>query len=151
MSLITAHGLQYLRQHLIELKQELVRTFDERAAAAAEGDLKENSAYIFMTERANVLQSQIDKASQEIKEAVLITPPTQFNKVQIGHLVKLVFQNDNREMTITLVGKNDASQKPGWISSDSPLGIAILGNSVGDKVDVNGQPVSILHISAGDI
>lgn len=151
MALITPYGLQNLKDNLVNLKSELVRTFDERQAAAAEGDLKENSAYIFMTERANVLQSQIDKASQEIKEAVLITPPTQFDKVQIGHLVKLVFQNDNREMTITLVGKNDASLKPGWISSDSPLGIAIIDRQVGDKVDVNGQPVAILDISAGDI
>lgn len=151
MALITPYGLQNLKDNLVNLKSELVRTFDERQAAAAEGDLKENSAYIFMTERANVLQSQIDKASQEIKEAVLITSPTQFDKVQIGHLVKLVFQNDNREMTITLVGKNDASLKPGWISSDSPLGIAIIDRQVGDKVDVNGQPVAILNISAGDI
>ena len=151
MSQITPYGLNHLKQHLLDLKAELVRTFDERQAAAAEGDLKENSAYIFMTERAHVLQSQIDKASQDIREAVVVKPPTQFGQVEIGHQIKLMFENDKREMTITLVGKNDASLKPGWISADSPLGIAILGKIKTAQVDVNGQPVTILDILAGDI
>ena len=151
MSLITPFGLDQLKKLLAELKVELVRTFDERSAAAAEGDLKENSAYIFMTERANVLQTQIEKATQDLREAVVLIPPTQYGQVEVGHQIKLMFENDKREMTITLVGKNDASQKPGWISSDSPLGIAILGKIKSAKVEVNGQPVTILDILAGEI
>ncbi len=151
MSLITPYGLEHLKKNLAELKVELVRTFDERSAAAAEGDLKENSAYIFMTERANVLQTQIEKATQDLREAVAMSPPTQFGQVEVGHLVKLLFENDHREMIVTLVGKNDASLKPGWVSADSPLGIAILGKIKTAKVDVNGQPVTILDILAGEI
>lgn len=151
MSLITALGLAQLKKNLVELKKELVRTFDERSAAAAEGDLKENSAYIFMTERANVLQSQIDQTSADIKEAVLIVPPKDTHKVALGHQVKVLFKNDNRELTLTLVGKNDNALKKGWISADSPLGIAILGRPAGTIVSVNDQPVSILEISLGDI
>lgn len=151
MSLITSLGLAQLKKNLASLKQELVRTFDERSAAAAEGDLKENSAYIFMTERAHVLQSQIDKTSADIKESVIITPPTNTSKVALGHQVKILFKNDNREMTITLVGKNDNALKLGWISADSPLGIAIIGRPAGTMVSVNDQPVSILEITHGDI
>lgn len=57
MTPITSAGLDRLKQNLITLKAELVRTFDEKREAAAEGDLKENSAYIFMGERAIVLQT----------------------------------------------------------------------------------------------
>ncbi len=151
MTPITSLGLSRLQEHLKELKLELVRTFDERSAAAAEGDLKENSAYIFMTERANVLQSQIDKASADIKDASIITPPTDTNKVALGHQIKVLFKNDNRELTLTLVGKNDNALKPGWISGDSPLGIAILDQKVGTTVSVNDQPVLIQEISHGNI
>ena len=151
MTPITAPGLVRLRENLKNLKAELVRTFDERSAAAAEGDLKENSAYIFMTERAHVLQSQIDKASADIKDAVIITPPTQTKTVALGHQVKVVFKNDNRELVLTLVGKNDNALRPGWISGDSPLGIAILGRPAGTTVSVNDQPVAIVEISIGDI
>lgn len=151
MTPITSLGLARLQDNLKNLKEELVRTFDERSAAAAEGDLKENSAYIFMTERAHVLQSQIDQTSASIKDAEIITPPAQTDKIALGHCVKIVFKNDNRELTLTLVGKDDNAIKPGWIAGDSPLGIAIIGMSVGDTVLVNDQPVSILEISAGDI
>lgn len=151
MSLITNLGLAQLKKNLVELKKELVRTFDERSAAAAEGDLKENSAYIFMTERAHVLQSQIDQASADIKDASVIIPPKDTHKVALGHQVKVLFKNDNRELTLTLVGKNDNALKPGWISADSPLGIAILGRPAGTIVSVNDQPVSILEITIGDI
>jgi transcription elongation GreA/GreB family factor len=151
MSLITNLGLAQLKKNLVELKKELVRTFDERSAAAAEGDLKENSAYIFMTERAHVLQSQIDQTSADIKEAVVIVPPKDTHKVALGHQVKVLFKNDNRQLTLTLVGKNDNALKPGWISADSPLGIAILGRPAGTIVSVNDQPVSILEITLGDI
>lgn len=81
----------------------------------------------------------------------MITPPTEIDKVQIGHQVKVLFNNDNREMTITLVGKDDNAIKPGWVSHTSPIGIALLSKGVNDKVDVNGQPVTILEISLGEI
>jgi transcription elongation GreA/GreB family factor len=148
---ITQQGLDRLKENLVSLKTELVRTFDEKREAAAEGDLKENSAYIFMTERAIVLQTQIEETSESIKDAVLIIPPTETDKIEIGHKVKVLFNSDNREMTITLVGKNDNAIKPGWVSHTSPIGIALLGKSVNNKVDVNGQPVTILEISLGEI
>ncbi|MFZ2152484.1 MAG: GreA/GreB family elongation factor [Microgenomates group bacterium] len=151
MTPITSLGLLTLQENLKNLKAELVRTFDERSAAAAEGDLKENSAYIFMTERANVLQSQIDQASADIKAAAIIVSPTKTDKVALGHQVKILFKNDKRELTITLVGKNDNALKKGWISGDSPLGIAILGRPAGTTVTVNDQPVAIIEISKGDI
>lgn len=151
MTPITAPGLVRLQKTLEDLRSELVRTFDERSAAAAEGDLKENSAYIFMTERANVLQSQIDKISADLKEAEVISTPSQTTSVALGHQIKVVFQNDNRELTITLVGKHDNALRPGWISVDSPLGEAILNQGVGAVVSVNGQPVRVAAIALGDI
>ena len=151
MSYITSAGLARLTENLKNLKEELVRTFDERSAAAAEGDLKENSAYIFMTERAQVLQTQIEETSKSIKEAQLIAVPTQTNSVALGHLIKVKFIADNRDLTITLVGKHDNALRSGWISGDSPLGLAILNKKVGDVVSVNGQNVEVVSIAIGDI
>jgi transcription elongation factor GreA len=151
MSYITSPGLSRLQENLKSLKDELIRTFDERSAAAAEGDLKENSAYIFMTERAQVLQTQIEETSKSIKEAQIIPVPTQTSTVALGHLIKVKFTSDNRELTITLVGKHDNALRPGWISGDSPLGLAILDKKAGDLVSVNGQSVEIVSIAIGDI
>jgi transcription elongation GreA/GreB family factor len=149
--MITQLGYDHLLQNLQDLNQELARTSEERGKAAAEGDLKENSAYIFLGERAEVLRSQIRTVTDDIKQSVITPLPNQTRIIEFGHQIKLKFLTSLTDMTITLVGKNDASLKPGWISIDSPLGIALLRHSVGDKVSVNDQLVEIQDITIGSI
>lgn len=149
--MITKLGKQKLEEHIAELKQELRRTYEQRSEAAAEGDLKENSAYIFMGERATVLNSQIEQAMIELKQSVVQVPPTQTRKITFGHKVTIHFESDNRDFVFTLVGKNDARLKPDWISCESPLGLAVINKTKNDKVEVNGQLVRILDIEVGEI
>lgn len=149
--MITQLGYNRLIQRLKDLELELVRTSEERGNAAAEGDLRENSAYIFLGERAEVLRSQIRTVFEDIKQSIVTPLPSQIQTIEFGHQIKLKFLTSQTEMTITLVGKNDTGLKPNWISVDSPLGIALLGHSVSDKVTVNDQQVEIQHISVGDI
>ena len=149
--MITQLGKQKLEEHLKQLQKELDRTCEDRGKAAEEGDLKENSAYIFLGERALVLYSQIDQVKADLKTAVVQSAPTQTDTVVFGSLIKIKFESDSREMEITLVGKNDSNLKPGWISCDSPLGQALLNQPLGAKVSVNDQLVTILDIGIGDI
>lgn len=149
--MITKLGKEKLEQDIISLKVELERTYSERNKAAAEGDLKENSAYIFMGERAQVLHSQIEQAEVDLKGCIIQSTPTQTDFIAFGHEISLRFENDKRDMTITLVGKNDARLKSSWISLESPLGIALLGKRKLEAVSVNGQSVTILDISVGKI
>ena len=149
--MITSQGKHQLEIQLTELKAELVRTLDERAKAASEGDLKENSAYIFYGERAEVLRSQIRQIQTDLASAKVQSAPTQTSQIEFGHRVRLRFETDNREMSIVLVGKNDAALKSDWISCESPLGIALLGKHQGSRVEVNGQMVSILDITTENI
>ena len=148
---ITASGKRQLETDLRDLQTELDRTVSERSLAAAEGDLKENSAYIFLTERATVLSTQISQFKDHLKQVKIKSAPTQIKKIEFGHTIHVKFITDKREMTITLVGEHDAQTKPDWISVNSPLGIALLGQSLGHQIEVNGQPVSILNISIGEI
>ncbi|HEX8923736.1 MAG TPA: GreA/GreB family elongation factor [Patescibacteria group bacterium] len=149
--MITKIGKEKLEKELEELKKELRRTVEERAKAAAEGDLRENSAYLFYGERAEVLRSQIAQVEADLKAAKIQSVPSQVETVSFGHSVRIRFENDNRELLITLVGKNDARIKPDWISLESPLGIALLGKKKSDKVLVNDQPVIILEITIADL
>lgn len=149
--MITLIGKQKLEQMIRDLEKELEYTFSERNKAASEGDLKENSAYIFYGERAQVLMSQIEQAKADLKGAVVITPPAEVDVITYGHQVKVLFENDKRELTVTIVGKNDSQIKPGWVTDISPLGAALLGKKVGDKITVNDQPVKILNIEIGDL
>ncbi|MDP4010122.1 MAG: GreA/GreB family elongation factor [Candidatus Shapirobacteria bacterium] len=149
--MITKLGKQKLEQQILDLQKELERTFDERNKAAAEGDLKENSAYIYLGEQAQLLYTQIEEAKIDLKHSNVQEAPTKTDKISFGHKVIIRFESDKREISITLVGKNDARLKPDWISCESPLGIALLDKSKSDKVLVNDQPVTILDISIGEI
>jgi len=149
--MITKLGKQSLEKQIKDLQKELDRTYKQRNEAAAEGDLKENSAYIFMGERAGVLHSQIDEALADLKEAVVQSAPIQCESISFGHKVSIFFEEDKRNLTITLVGKNDARLKQDWISIQSPIGEALLGKKKSDKVTVNGNTVTILDISIGEI
>ena len=149
--MITKLGKQKLEEHLQKLQDELNRTCEDRGKAAEEGDLKENSAYIFLGERALVLYSQIDQVKADLKTSVVQPVPTQAETIVFGSRVKIRFDSDNRQMDITLVGKNDSNLKPGWISCESPLGLALLNKHQSGQVLVNEQPVTILEISIGEI
>jgi transcription elongation GreA/GreB family factor len=149
--MITKLGKENLEKEIKSLQKELERTYKQRNEAAAEGDLKENSAYIFMGERATVLNSQISEAIDDLKQAVIQSAPTQSDVISFGHQVSLCFEEDKKQMTITLVGKNDARLKTDWISINSPIGEALVGKKKLDKVSVNGQTVTITDISIGEI
>ena len=149
--LITAIGKQKLEEKIKQLHQELDRTSQDRGDAAREGDLKENSAYIFLGERADVLRTQIQELTADLKESEIAPKPSQTGTICFGHQVTVKFEADDRQMIFTLVGKNDSPLRDDWLSVDSPIGIALLGRHQGDQVDVNGQLVTILNISIGNI
>lgn len=149
--MITKFGKEKLEEHLSKLQNELSQTCEQRGVAAEGGDLKENSAYIYLGEKALVLYSQIDQVKADLRESVVQSAPTQNHTVVFGSRLKIKFTSDGREMDIILVGKNDAHLKPEWISSDSPLGLALFGKHKSDQVLVNDQPVTILDISIGEI
>jgi len=148
---ITKLGKLQLENYIKELRRELTRTVEERVKAAYEGDLKENSAYIFLGERAEVLRSQIVEAEEDLKSAVVQPIPSDTGAVSFGHCVSLRFESDKREISITLVGKNDARLKPGWISVESPMGLALKGRKKMDQVTVNDQLITVLDIAVGDL
>ena len=149
--MITKVGKQKLEEHLKQLEDELARTCEDRGKAAEEGDLKENSAYIFLGERALVLYSQIDQVKADLHQEIIQPAPNQTDTIVFGSRVKIRFESDGRELDITLVGKNDFNLFPGWISSESPLGIALMNQTKGAKVSVNDQTVTILDIGIGEI
>lgn len=149
--MITKIGKEKLEKQIHDLEKELSETLEKRGKAAEEGDLKENSSYIFLGERAQVLMSQIDQANKDFKEAVVQPTPDQDKEISFGHQVTIRFDDDNRELTITLVGKNDSHLKKDWISCQSPMGIALLGKAKSDQVLVNGKKVTILDIAIANI
>jgi transcription elongation factor GreA len=148
--MITKIGKAKLEAQLLELKEKLEHTLIERRKAAEEGDLKENSAYIFQTTQAEVLKNQIDEISHTLATSKVSNGPEQMTVIEAGHWVSIKF-DDGKKIEVVIVGKLDSGIKPGWVSYESPLAIAILGKTVGDKFEVNGRAGVVEEIRIVDL
>lgn len=149
--MITKLGKQKLEQDLENLRAEYKKTLINRGIAGREGDLKENAAYISLGEKAEMLSIQMSEAADDLKKSIVQEAPTNTDTIGFGHKVTLLYENDKREMIITLVGKNDARIKPEWISIESPIGQALSGKKKGGKITINEQMITILDIQIGEI
>jgi transcription elongation factor GreA len=134
----TEEGLQKLKDELHQLK-----TVERKSATQAiveardKGDLSENAEYDAAREAQALLEHRIQKLEDVIANARIIDgSKLDLSKASILTTVKIKNLNNGATMKYTLVAENEADLKAGKISVDSPIGKALLGKKVGDKVDV---------------
>ncbi|MDO8999472.1 MAG: transcription elongation factor GreA [Bacteroidota bacterium] len=134
----TEEGLQKMKDELQQL-----RTVERKAATQAivdardKGDLSENAEYDAAREAQALLEFRIAKLEDVIANARIVDETQiDLSKVSILTTVKIKNIGNNAVMKYTLVAENEADLKIGKISVDSPIGKALLGKKVGEKVDV---------------
>ncbi len=134
----TEEGLQKLRDELHQL-----RTVERKAATQAiveardKGDLSENAEYDAAREAQALLEVRIAKLEDVLANArVVDESKLDLSKASILTTVKIKNLKNGASMKYTLVAENEADLKAGKISVDSPIGKALLGRKVGEKVDV---------------
>ena len=71
-------------------------------------------------------------------------------KVNLGNTVVLWDNEFEEEITYTLVGPAEADPMQGKLSNESPLGMAMLGHSVGDIIE-NQAPDGVIEFKILDI
>jgi len=134
----TEEGLQKLKNELQQLK-----TVERKSATQAiveardKGDLSENAEYDAAREAQALLELRIAKLEDVIANARIIDETKiDLSKASILTTVKIKNTGNGATMKYTLVAENEADLKAGKISVDSPIGKALLGKKVGEKVDV---------------
>src|SRR5208283_4730758 len=70
----------------------------------------------------------------EIDNSVLVEPPNDRSVVAFGATVTVQSQGQSNEQTFTIVGEGEMDVAHGRITDASPLGKALLGSHVGDRV-----------------
>lgn len=132
---ITKRGLMQLKKELAELqntkKWEIAEWLKE---TAAQGDLAENADYIAAKEAQTILENKVKELEEKIRNAVVIKRRRK-NIVDLGASVEFATQS-NKKTKIMLVNSEEADAQFGKISAGSPLGRAMLGKKVGDRVEV---------------
>ncbi len=136
--ILTEEGLKLLTEelnHLSTVKREEVA---ERIRQAREfGDISENSEYDDAKNEQALLEGRIALLQEKLRRArVVKDSEIETDKVCIGSTVTLRDKDSGEKRVYTLVGSAEADPTNSRLSNESPVGQAILGKRVGDKVTV---------------
>ena len=126
----------------------------ELQAARELGDLSENDEYRSAKRELNRNYSRIRYLKAMIDTAVVIKVDSAEDKIGLFDKITLYYEEDDEENTITLVTTLRNDVFGGYISKESPVGKAIMGHKVGDRVIVQvndkiSYPVVIRKIEKG--
>lgn len=135
---ISRKGYQKLvaeRDELVSRKPGIQQAIKE---ALEKGDLKENAEYHAAKEELAHTQRRIAEIESTMGSARLLEEQGDIpsDKAYIGATV-VVKDAEGENMTLTLVDVAEADPTKGLISVKSPIGQALLGQSVGAKVKVS--------------
>lgn len=130
-------------QREIDHRKLVVRkeTIEAVKEARAQGDLSENFEYYAAKREKNQNESRIRYLERVLKTAEIITDHSGEDEVGLDNTVTLYVEEDDVEETYRLVTSIRGNSLEGLISTESPIGKAILGHKVGDRVlvQVNDQ------------
>ncbi len=128
-NLVTPEGLQQIDDALTRLHQEVERATaadDRHAVAVAQRDLRYWAAR---------------RASAEV-----VRPIADHSHARFGHRVVVELEGGEKRV-FRLVGEDEADPAKGLIPYVAPLAQALMGKSVGDKVEVIHHSARIVDIS----
>lgn len=125
-------------QEEIEYRKLVVRkeALEAVKEARAHGDLSENFEYHAAKKDKNKNESRIRYLERMLKTARIITDESQEDEVGLNNKVEVYFEEDDETEVYKLVTSIRGNSLDGRISVESPLGKALLGHKVGDKIHV---------------
>ncbi|HAC56657.1 TPA: transcription elongation factor GreA [Candidatus Saccharibacteria bacterium] len=129
---LTTEGKTELEAELAELIAKRSEIAEKIANARDYGDLSENAEYDAAREEQAMLESRIAELEDILKNADIIKP-TKSSTIKVGSTVHL---ENGKKVTYKVVGPVEADPLEGKISNESPIGAALMGKKVGDKVSI---------------
>lgn len=142
---VTREGLEELKRELDELtKKKRPEVLERVSAARAMGDLAENSEYTAAREELSLIDGRIEELTEILKNAELIKEGTKTTgAIQLGSTVVVSINGKKEEFA--LVGEWEADPHNKKISHESPLGKALIGKKVGEKIEVEAPAGTIAY------
>ena len=151
---LTKVDIQKMQDEINERMALNPKLRDEVRRTRELGDLSENDEYRSAKREWSRNNGRIRYLKAMIETAVVIDVEHEEDTVGLFDIITLYYDEDEEEATITLVTtlRNDVLN--GYVSKESPLGKAIMGKRVGDRVmvkvnDTYSFPVVIRKIEKG--
>lgn len=136
--ILTYEGLKKLEEELDYLKTVKRREIAERIKVAREfGDISENAEYDEAKNEQAFTEGKIAEIEHKLKIAKVIDDEDiATDVVSIGSCVKVKDLEFDDIIDFYIVGSSEANPAEDKISNESPVGAALIGKKVGDKVVV---------------
>ena len=133
--LLTKEGFDKLQAELDELRTVRRPETAERIKYAKDfGDISENAEYEAAKNEQGMLEGRILTLEMMVRNAVIIEQAEVGGVVQVGSTVEV--KDEYGTQAFTIVGPAEVDVTSGRISMESPVGKALLGKRIGDKVEV---------------
>lgn len=135
---LTKEGFKSLQERLDYLKSTKREEVSKKIGVAREfGDLSENSEYDAAKEEQAQVEAEILEIETKLRYGKIIDKKDlDTSAVSVGCHVKLRDLDYDDEFEYQIVGATDSDPTKGIISNESPVGKALIGKKVGDKVNV---------------
>lgn len=135
---MTREGYETLEKRFNYLTRVRRPEIAERVRTALEdgGDLTENTEYEDAKNEQAMLEGEIVRIETILRNAQIIEDPSNADEVLIGSQVTIVEKGTDDEEVYRIVSPADANPAQGKLSMESPLGSALMGKQVGDKVKI---------------
>src|SRR6266853_5506594 len=152
---VTPAGLAALREELRTLlRVERPKVVDVVSWAAGNGDRSENGDYIYGKRRLHEIDRRIRFLSRRLESAEVVDAQQQKNRDQVFFGATVTYANRRgTEMTITIVGVDEADLDRGQVSWLSPIARALMKAYEGDIVELRApagvEQIEVLAIRYG--
>lgn len=139
---LTQDGKVELETELSELKNRRSEIAEKIANARDYGDLSENAEYDAAREEQAQLESRVAELEEILQNADIIKPAKSNGTIRVGSTVEL---KNGKTVKYQIVGPVEADPLEGKISNESPIGAALMGKKVGDKVTIETPKGSVSY------
>lgn len=134
-SVLTKSGAEKLQAELKELKEVRRAEIAEKIKEArAQGDLSENAEYDAAKDEQAEIEARIAEIESTLKNSELVQEATDTKTVFVGAKVTVREEGSDEDEIFYIVGSKEANSLNNKISNESPLGAALMGAKVRQKV-----------------
>lgn len=134
---LTARDVQKIEEEIehrkLVVRKEAIEAVKE---ARAQGDLSENFEYYAAKKHKNQNESRIRYLERMLKTADIVSDESKDDEVGMNDVVEVEFEEDGEVEKYKLVTSIRGNSMENRISIESPIGKALKGKKVGQRVEV---------------
>ena len=124
---------QEIEHRKLVIRKEAIEAVKE---ARAQGDLSENCEYYAAKKHKNQNESHIRYLENMLKTATIVSESSKADEVGMDDIVEVYFEEEDETEKYKLVTSIRGNSMENRISIESPIGKALKGHKVGDRVEV---------------